>query len=239
MTLWFIAISCCWEYFRSMGQQININYVKTESNLSVNQKNLLEKTIKEHALIAGKILRLPFITITVYPKPSWTIPETGENGFTPSAEWIQIYIDPKNKLHRFDFIAQKIIPGTIYHEMSHAARWRTIGYGNSLLEAIISEGLASAFEKDQWSELTAPWLKWQEKEIKDYLKIFKKRKNKINSAYNHGEWFFVQGNLPKWIGYKIGAYIVESARNNFPKLSWYELNKMEAKLILKKSKIML
>jgi uncharacterized protein YjaZ len=100
------------------------------------------------------------------------------------------------------------------------------------LEAIISEGLASAFEKDRWSEFTAPWLKWQEKEIKNYLKIFKKKLNKINSTYSHEEWFSGKGKLPKWIGYKLGTYIVESARNNFPKLSWYELNKMKAELIL-------
>jgi uncharacterized protein YjaZ len=220
-----------------MKPQININYVKTESNLSVSQKNMLEETIKKHASIAGRTLCLPFITITVYSKSSWTTSETGESGFTPSAEWIQIYIDPKNKLYRFDFIARKIIPGTIYHEINHAARWRTTGYGASLIEAVISEGLASAFEKDQWREFTAPWLKWREKEIKDYLKVLKGKQNEINSAYNHNEWFFGKGKLPKWIGYKLGTYIIESVRNNYPKLSWCELNKMKAELIIEKSGI--
>jgi uncharacterized protein YjaZ len=218
-----------------MKTKININYIKVDSDISFRQRGKLGNIIKRHALIAGRILHIPFVTITIYPKSNWTIPETGENGYTPSGDWMQIYIDPKNKYHSFDFIANNIIPGTIYHEMNHVARWRAVGFGKSLIEAIISEGLASIFEREQWKRFTAPWANWEEKEIINFINIFRKRDRKKDTAYNHSEWFFGKGKLPRWIGYKLGAYIVESARKNYPKISWHKLTAMEASDIIEKS----
>lgn len=220
-----------------MNTKVNINYIKTDFDISVNQKNVLNKIIRKHALVAGRILKIPFVTITVYPKGDWAIPETSENGYTPSSDWIQIYIDIKNKKNTFQRIVDKYIPATIYHEMNHVARWRSSGFGNNLLEVIVSEGLASVFEKEQWQLFTAPWAQSDKKEIPSFLKIIKERDRKKDFTYNHNEWFFGKGRLPRWIGYKLGAYIIESTRKNFPKLSWYELTKMKADEIINKSGI--
>ncbi|MDD5145446.1 MAG: class IV adenylate cyclase [Candidatus Pacebacteria bacterium] len=212
-----------------------INYVKSGFDIPKEEKDLLNKTIKKHALAAGRLLNIPYVTITVYPKPSWAMPETGEGGYTPSGDWIQIYIDPKNKKCGLKNIIEKYLPANIYHEMNHIARWRSIGYGNTLLETIVSEGIASVFEKEQWKAFVAPWAKFNEKEISDFLKIIRKRDEGKGGSYNHAEWFYGKGILPKWIGYKLGVYIVESFRNNFPGTSWQELTEMKANEIIKKS----
>ena len=220
-----------------MNTQVNINYVKTNPDLSNHQKSELDKIIRKHALIAGRILDIPYVTITIYPKSDRTIPETGEGGYAPSGDWLQIFIDLKNKNYNPKFIINNLTPGTVYHEMNHIARWRTVGYGKTLLEAIVTEGLASAFEKDQWKKFTAPWTRSNKAEISNFLKIMKNRDKKKDSEYNHAEWFFGKGKLPRWIGYKLGAHIIESMRGNFPKLSWRQLMAMKASEIIKKSEV--
>ena len=217
--------------------KVSINYVKTEPYLSKEEIIFLDRIIKKHALIAGRILDITTVTITVYPKSSWAIPETGEGGYTPSGDWIQIYIDPKNKNYILKEIAEKHLPATIYHEMNHIARWRSAGYGTNLLETIISEGLASVFEKEHWTIFIAPWAEYSEKEIVDSLDILRKRDKSKDNIYNHAEWFYGKGNLPRWIGYKVGIYIIEKARENFPKTTWKELIEMKAKEIIEMSGI--
>ncbi len=218
-----------------METQININYVKTDPDISFKQKNLLDKIIRKHALIAGRVLNIPFVTITVYPKSNWAMPERGEDGYASSGDWIQIYIDPKNKNNSFEFIINNLIPGTIYHEMNHVARWRSVGFGKILPEVVVTEGLASVFEKEQWKKIIPPWAQWNKREISDFLETIKKRNKKNDLTYNHSEWFFGRGKLPRWIGYKLGVYIVESMRKNFSKVTWRELTKMKADEIIKKS----
>jgi uncharacterized protein YjaZ len=219
-----------------MKTKIYINHIKTRPDISVNQKKTLDKVIRKHSLIAGKILKIPFVTITVYPKSDWTIPETGENGYTPSEDWIQLYINIKKKKNLTKIINEHV-PATIYHEMNHAARWRSSNFGNNLLEVIVSEGLASVFEKEQWKSFVPPWTKLNKREISNFLKIINERNKNKDSTFNHAEWFFGQGELPRWIGYKLGVHIVESTRKNYPEISWEKLTRMKAKEIINKSKI--
>jgi uncharacterized protein YjaZ len=55
---------------------------------------------------------------------------------------IFVYIDPSRPEEEIGEIIEKFIPGTVYHEMSHVARFSTVDYGMNLPEVIISEGLA-------------------------------------------------------------------------------------------------
>lgn len=217
--------------------KIFINYVKSKFDISKKERILLDKTIRKYTLIVGKLLNIPYITITVYPKPSWTIPETGEGGYTVSEDWIRIAIDPKSKKYSFKDIIKKHLPATIYHEMNHIARCRSVGYGDMLLEAVISEGIASVFEKEQWKTVIPPWAKFNEKEIANLLKIVRERNKKKDRTYNHGEWFLGKGKLPRWTGYKVGTYIIESVRKNSPEISWQKLTKMRADKVIKKGGI--
>jgi uncharacterized protein YjaZ len=42
------------------------------------------------------------------------------------------------------------------------------------------------------------------------LRILKK--DGQSEKYSHDEWFFGRGKKPRWIGYKLGSYIVRSAK---------------------------
>lgn len=217
--------------------KIFINYVKSKFDISKKERILLSKTIRKYVLVVGNLLNIPYLTITVYQNPSEVIPETGYGGYAITGEWVCIYVDPKNKKFSFKDIVEKNLPGAIFHEMNHVARFRSVGYGDTLLEVIISEGIASVFEKEQWKPIIPPWTKFDEKEIANLLKIVRKRDKKKDRTYNHGEWFFGRGKLPRWSAYKIGTYIVELVRKNFPEISWQKLTAMRADEVIKKSGI--
>jgi uncharacterized protein YjaZ len=188
-----------------------------------------------HAGKAGNILKIPLVNITVYPNKNFVIPETGDGGYTPSKDWFHIYIDPQRK--DFNKIVKNVIPATIYHEMNHAARWKYTGYGTNLLEVIITEGLATVFAEEQWIKFKAPWADCSEAEINTLLNIVRKREKKNDITYSHGEWFYGTGKLPRWIGYKVGSYVIKSYRSKNKSIKWNQLIKMNANDIIRLSRI--
>lgn len=220
-----------------MTPKIFIHFLKTKNGLSQETADFLEKTIEKYATEACHLLDIVYVNISVYQNKNFTISETGEGGYAASYDWFHIYIDPTKSENKLKKIISNHIPSTVYHELNHVARWNSVGYGSTLLEAIISEGLASVFESEKWKKSKTPWAKYSQKEILSMLEIFKKRKKTDDANYNHQEWFYGNGKLPKWIGYKLGVYIICLIRKNNPEISWKKLMKMNAKKIFKLAKL--
>ncbi len=207
---------------------LNIVFLKAKKDLSKTEKEQLKKVISKHALKAGKLLGVNLINIIVHPTKN-VITETGESGFA-SDDWIKIGIDPtrgKNELKR---IISEIIPATIYHEMLHICRDNYLGRSQMLSDAVIAEGLADAFAKEQWPVFNAPWNQYNIKTIKPWLKEFTKKGN--SKKYSYDEWFFGAAGKPKWLGYKMGSYIIDSVKKQNPKLTALKMAKIPAKKIL-------
>lgn len=218
-----------------MATRTYIQFIETRRKFPKQEADLLKKIVKYHAGKAGSVLSVPLVNISIYPNSNFTIPETGEGGYTPSKDWFHIYIDPSKNQRQLAAIIETFIPGTVYHEMNHIARWQNTGYGSSLSEAIISEGLAIVFAKEQWEKSKNPWADFSEKEIDCLLDIVRKRNKKNDRRYNHGEWFLGTGKLPRWSGYKLGAYVVGSFRNKNTKMPWNKIMKLSAEKIIKES----
>ncbi len=220
-----------------MSTKIYIQFLTSENQLSQQEIKSLKEIIQKHAKKAGLVLGVPLINITVYSNPNFVTPETGEGGYTPSKDWIHIYIDTKRKKNELSKIINNIIPATIYHEMNHASRWQYTGYGISLMDAIVTEGLASVFAEEKWSGFKAPWCNFSEKELEKLLSIARKRNKNNDKKYNHDEWFYGTVKIPRWAGYKLGSYLVKSFRKNNKNIKWKELLKMGTKEIMKKGGI--
>lgn len=95
------------------------------------------------------------------------------------------------------------IKSTIAHELHHLLRWNRAGYGSTLGEAILSEGLATYYETIV-SKWIPPWAKTvPSKEI-----ILQAKKEWFSDNYNHAEWFFESKN-GRWLGYSIGYEIAK------------------------------
>jgi uncharacterized protein YjaZ len=216
-----------------MNPQLYIHFLKTEKELSPEMKNLLEEVIKMHATKACSFLGIFYVNITVYTNPNFVIPETGEGGYAASGDWFQLYIDPTRDEDELKKIITIDIPLTIYHELNHVARWNSVGYGSTLPEAIITEGLASVFAAENWEKAKSPWVKYSQEEIDKLVKIYQNHNKNVDNGYSHDNWFYGTGELPKWIGYKLGFHLVGLARKNNPAVSWDKLINMSAEEIIK------
>lgn len=189
-------------------KNVAIHFLESTQKLGRGQKSLISRAILKHACIAGEVLGLSRMDFTVYPNKDWCIPQTGDGGYTASPDWVQLYIDPSRQA-KLKKIIKVSLPATIYHEMHHAKRMMTMGYGNKLLEVVITEGLASVFVEEMVPEFKAPWARYSDKEIQSYLKVFSE--HLTDKKYNHTEWFFGEGK-PYWLGYKVGIYIIRSLK---------------------------
>ena len=164
-------------------------------------------------------LQIAGVTITVTPGPG--IAGYGIGGFTPSGGAIQIAVDPT-----FPGLAQVLpdrLPSIAAHELHHAKRWRGPGYGRTLLEALVSEGLADHFAIEF---LGAPVPPWSDAFPRDQTAFFlaQARPEFDAAAYDHERWFFGTGPaLPRWTGYTLGFRLVEAYQAAHPGITAAQL----------------
>jgi uncharacterized protein YjaZ len=224
-----------------MNQNFLIHFLKTKQSLNQKMEKLLKETVEKYAEDACQILNISLVNIIIWPNPNAVISETGEGGETWSSEVCFVYIDQTRSEEELQNIITTQIPGTIYHELNHIARWnklgKNIGFHTDLSKSIISEGLASVFHAEKCDNVNIPWTTYTQKEIVELLDIYQNRNQKLDMKYNHGEWFYGEGELPRWIGYKVGFYIVDAFRKKHPNVVWKELVGMNAEKIIKLSEV--
>lgn len=90
-------------------------------------------------------LPLSEIDIAVYASDS-VIPEVGMNAFAEHGNLIRLWLDPKHPAltNHFDLSFTALLA----HELHHVIRERGPGYGRSLRDSLVSEGLACQFERE-------------------------------------------------------------------------------------------
>lgn len=139
--------------------------------------------------ISANEIDIFFLSASIY-----AVPEIGIGGNSPGPNHIYISFDPGS-----DKITEKGLFETLLHEIHHCMRWRNPGYGNTLGEAIISEGLACLYEEMHRGR--API--YANVDISD--EHIAQAKSVINdNSYDHNEWFYGSGNISKWFGYAYG-----------------------------------
>ena len=91
-------------------------------------------------------LSIENVDVVVSVDPQRAIPQLGVGGHSPSGNCAFLTIDPDNPKFTDGF--ESAFKRLLAHELHHCARWSGPGYGNTLAEAIISEGLACMFEAE-------------------------------------------------------------------------------------------
>jgi hypothetical protein len=155
--------------------------------------------------------RLPHrgvVRIHVTADATEAIPGIGVGGFSGRDGNPQIAIDVnRGALHK---ALETWIPLTVAHELDHSSRIRTgPGYGKTLGEAIVSEGLADHFAAEVFPD--APKAPWDDAVTKDQEReswLRARRSLWSRFGYDHAEWFFGAGSFPHWVGYTLGYDIV-------------------------------
>ena len=154
---------------------------------------------------AASIVTLPPLDLVVAAVPGRAIPEIGHVGhsFYPGA--IFLTLDPENPALA-DNLGEPLAR-MIAHELHHALRWDAIGYGTTLGEALVSEGLAGHFVAQLFASRPELWecaldeatLATMATEAQGALEA---------PRYNHNAWFFGAGRYPRWAGYALGYAVV-------------------------------
>ena len=133
----------------------------------------------------------------------YVIPEYGFGGFTTSDRTIYININKSKKT-----LDINLLTSLIMHEMSHAYRWSAVGYGETLGEALVTEGIGCYIESLYLGHCPI----YSSIKLKDkYINLAIKELNSSN--YVDG-WFFGDDKFDRWVGYTLGFKIVEKYFNH-------------------------
>jgi len=166
----------------------------------------------------SKTIPLSDTDIVIYDNPHGIIPELGIGGYTPSPHLVFIYIDPG--FPNLSNMLSETFKRTLAHEMYHALRWKNPGYGKTLLEALITEGLADHFDIEVFGQLPHPWSRAVlYKEKKSLIDLVKKEYNNKCDRKVYKEWFLGWGSrgIPRWSGYTVGFEIVKKYLKTYKK----------------------
>lgn len=189
--------------------KINILLTGANGNLS-DKKEMIEKAVKVAEEYVFPKLKIDWdIDVLVTNRlHDIIIPEDGVGGLTITADFIEFAINQEKA-------TENLISEMLVHELCHAARW---GKNNelisSLLDSIISEGIATYFEAEfikNRNERTVFIQTILERPDEENEKILDQIRDSLNSnKYNYGEIFFTGNNmLPRWSGYSLGFYLVK------------------------------
>jgi hypothetical protein len=147
----------------------------------------------------------PVLDILIQRQDGRAIPEVGVTGRAYRSNLFALSCDPTNPHFRISLINGALIRA-IVHEVHHCLRMSGPGYGRTLGEALVSEGLAGRFVGYILQSTPEPW-----EEAVDFtaLKALDIKASTLSTRrYDHAEWFFGKGSFPRWLGYSLGYEIV-------------------------------
>lgn len=160
----------------------------------------IERVVRETVAVVRSLIPVDASTIIVRAGTALVIPEIGIGGRADGGT-VQLMFDPESAVLATS-LEQELFP-LLAHELHHVARIRAVGYGNDLLGAMVSEGLADQFAVDVAAIAPPLWasaldagqlLTWSERA----------REHWHDTAYDHDAWFFGGSGIPRWTGYSIG-----------------------------------
>lgn len=190
------------------------------------QQNLVQKVISESASnVIQYLLPLSNVLIKVHADEKLVIPEYSVGGWCYNGVEIEIAVSP----NREDDWA-KHLPRAIAHEWHHLARWRGPGYGSTLVDTIISEGLAQHFEIECFPGLPSFYSRFlAESQRQDAINAFLKESS--DPVYDHSRWFFGSHELPFLAGYDVSFHLLEKYLNSVSSIASKEVTLQSSTLL--------
>ena len=190
---------------------------------------LIISRIKQGVKEISELIVVEDVEFRVIVFPERTIPSKGMSGASPNNEHIYILLNPDHP-RLYKSIDEELV-ATLAHEYHHTMRHRTIGYGENLFDAIVSEGLAEHFTIEVTNE-PPPWMSPIDEEEFQYWKA-EAEKIWFNKEYNHLAWFVgINSEIPRGTGYEIGRRLIANYLSMHQDKKASELYATEAKTFL-------
>ncbi len=176
-----------------------------------------------------KLIPADSITIDLAMSSSEVLPMFGVGGRTTSDHSLSMYFDPKNPNFRVEFLVRSLV-----HECLHPTRLRMLHWQLTLLECMITEGLADHFmiellkgDRPAWtSALTEEEIKQYLVKVKPVLRLKHELwNNKFTQNYFVPWMFGRKGDnpIPGWTGYTLGWRIVDNYLRAHPEVRTSDL----------------
>ncbi|MGD8873274.1 MAG: DUF2268 domain-containing putative Zn-dependent protease [Gemmatimonadota bacterium] len=180
----------------------------------VEHQTVIEQEVARALDAVQPLLSVTGLRISLIADPTRTIPEVGMGGFNPSTDEVQIFADPS--LPNLEDVLRSELLRQLTHEVHHAMRRREAGYGSTLLQAAISEGLADHFSMEaSGAESPPPWvLSLTPDEVAAWIPEVVSRST---GSYDHAAWFVgADPSIPRWTGYAVGFELVRAYLDQDP-----------------------
>ena len=197
------------------------------SSVGVNLSRLVANALDRiNALLPG-----PATTIAVTTSSaSLLIPQAGASGYTGSGGQISLAFG-QTAHTTLTRTLDLWLPRDAAHEVNHSARiLGGTGFGTTLLQQIITEGIATAFDQvafpgppDPWTHAITP---------AQECVLWKKATPELDGTGLYDLWMFGGPGVPLWTAFTIGYHIVNDYRNHHPDVSWATLTSTSAATIV-------
>ena len=193
------------------GQTIDVEFEGASVSAFTAEDQTLIRTIAEEAYYKVRQL-LPQLTetvrLTVVAGPD-VIPATGDGGAAMAPGHIRWTVDPQRP-EGIAGIARAHLRAALFHELHHLVRGYVMVGGAtsiSLLDAVVSEGLATVFSRDFAGD-SPPWGDYPEN-VRDWVEELVALPPSAEDDYD--QWMFAHPDGRRWIGYRAGTYIADQA----------------------------
>ena len=163
-------------------------------------KGQISSEIEATREVVADFVRPPRVDILIQ-RGRWVIQEIGLAGRTFDATLMALTIDPESPNFAAS-LSDGALRRQVAHEIHHCLRWAGPGYGRTLGEALVSEGLAGQFVGHLFGTPPEIWERAVEPATADLL--FPDAVSLRAPRYDHMAWFYGTGGYPKWLGYTIG-----------------------------------
>ena len=185
----------------------NICLAIEHGGLSDAERALIESKVMSGLQSINRLMPINDLRIRIVENAQLVIPEIGIGGYNPNEQEVMIAIEVSYP-DLNAALETNLIP-ILAHETHHAKRRRSVGYGNTLLEGVISEGLADHFSIEITGIQPPPWsIALNEDELQHWIET---ASPSWNQNYNHAQWFLgTDPTIPKWTGYSIGFELVQN-----------------------------
>ncbi len=188
------------------GMDWRVHWLEAEGDL-MPWRSAITSEIAAARLAVARLVRPPRLDILVQRLAGAVIPEIGMVGHAYRRGLFALTVDPDNP--RFAAgLADGALRRQVAHEAHHCLRMGAVGYGRTLGEALVSEGLAGQFTRRLFDNAPEPWERAVDGAA---LRGFVPDGAALGAGrYDHAAWFFGTGALPRWLGYTLGYAMVGS-----------------------------
>lgn len=171
-------------------------------------RSIIETEVSTGISLINNLMEIDDIQIRIVDNSNIIPVGFGIGGYNPNEQ--EVIIAVNTNFNNLDSCLEQSFIPLLAHEIHHAKRRRSVGYGNTLLQAVVSEGLADHFSIEVTGVAPPPWsVALSGSDLQEWLDTASSTWD--DSPYNHEAWFLgTDPNIPRWAGYSIGFEIVKN-----------------------------